>query len=201
METSFLLNRHHTYYDGKNIKLQIYTIKDCSVKQKEYEQYQGKEIPKQIPNLGYVRILSGKSQMTVTTPVMVCPFGFNKQTGVMSLQFTNLQTDPSMNAFFEFIQKLEFQWMKFLGLSEGDSDLFISQIKYDKQERYDPNLSVKIPFKHNRYDVDIRTTDKEASVTRIYNFSKLQCDLYLDNLWKFNERYVCKWKVKKVLIL
>ena len=43
METSFLLNRHHTYYDGKNIKLQIYTIKDCSVKQKEYEQYQGRD--------------------------------------------------------------------------------------------------------------------------------------------------------------
>ena len=33
---------------------------------------------------------------------------------------------------------------EFLGLSEDDSDLFISQIKYDKQERYDPNLSVKI---------------------------------------------------------
>ena len=49
--------------------------------------------------------------MTVTTPVMVCPFGFNKQTGAMALQFTNLQTDPTMNAFFEFIQKLEFQWM------------------------------------------------------------------------------------------
>ena len=27
----------------ENIKLQIYTIKDCSVKQKEYEQYQGEE--------------------------------------------------------------------------------------------------------------------------------------------------------------
>ena len=36
-------------------------------------------------------------------------------------------------------------------LSEDDSDLFISQIKYDKKN-YDPNLSVKIPFKHNRYD-------------------------------------------------
>ena len=36
------------------------------------------------------------------------------RTGAMALQFTNLQTDPTMNAFFEFIQKLEFQWMKFL---------------------------------------------------------------------------------------
>tara|TARA_B100001094_G_C18153359_1_gene784994 strand:- start:1639 stop:2037 length:399 start_codon:yes stop_codon:yes gene_type:complete len=132
---------------------------------------------------------------------MVCPFGFNKTSGQLALQFTNVKTDPEMNSFFEFIQKLEFEQMKYLGLTEEESDLYISQIKYDKQERYDPNLSVKVPFQKNRYDIDIHSEDSESSLTRIYNFSKLKCDIYIDKLWKFNDHFICKWKVKRVVIL
>ena len=80
---------------------------------------------------------------------MVVPFGFDKNTNQMYLQFTNVKTDPKMEGFFEFIQKLEFNQMQYLGLSEEDSDLYLSQIKFPKNEKYDPNLVVKIPIRSN----------------------------------------------------
>ena len=59
----------------------------------------------------------------------------------------------------------------------------LSQIKFDKKERYDPNLTVKIPFRSNRYEVDIKSEDSESSLTRIYNFSKLKCDIWFNNFY------------------
>ena len=195
-----LKNLHHNIYEGKQFTYKIFSIKDCSAKKKEYEPYQGNQIPKEIPNLGYINIQIGRSPIVVTTPVMVF-HGFNKSTGQLPLQFTNVKTDSEMNSFFNFIQRFEFEQMKYLGLTNEDSELYISQIKFDKQERYDPNLSVKVPFYGNRYDVDIHSEDSNHSLTRIYNFSKVKCDIYVDKIWKFNDHFICKWKVKRVVIL
>jgi hypothetical protein len=196
-----LKNLHHNIYEGKQFTYKIFSIQDCSAKKKEYEPYQGNQIPKEIPNLGYINIQIGKYPIMITTPTMVCPFGFNKSTGQLPLQFTNVKTDPEMNSFFNFIQRFEFEQMKYLGLTDEDSELYISQIKFDKKERYDPNLSVKVPFYGNRYDVDIYSEDSNNSLTRIYNFSKVKCDIYVDKIWKFNDHFICKWKVKRVVIL
>ena len=196
-----LKNLHHNIYEGKQFTYKIFSIQDCSAKKKEYEPYQGNQIPKEIPNLGYINIQIGKYPIMITTPTMVCPFGFNKSTGQLPLQFTNVKTDPEMNSFFNFIQRFEFEQMKYLGLTDEDSELYISQIKFDKKERYDPNLSVKVPFYGNRYDVDIHSEDSNHSLTRIYNFSKVKCDIYVDKIWKFNDHFICKWKVKRVVIL
>ena len=89
--------------------------------------------------------------------------------------------------------------MEYLGLDDDDSDLYISQIRYDKKGRYDPNLLVKIPFSANKYDVEIQNKDKGCSLSNVYNFSKMRCDIYIDKIWKYNERFVCKWKVKKMI--
>ena len=197
----FLVNRHHNIYEGNDLRFKVFTIKDCSMKKKEYEPYKGDSLPKDLPNLGYVEIYSGSHSIVVTTPTMICPFGFNKSTGQIPLQFTNVTTDSEMNSFFSFIQELEFKQMKYLGLTDEETEQYISQIRIDKQERYDPNLSAKVPFQANRYEVDIRCEDSDCSVARIYSFSKLKCDIYIDKIWKFNDRYICKWKVKKILIL
>ena len=106
-----------------------------------------------------------------------------------------------MNGFFNFIQTMEHRQMKYLGLTSEDIDLYISQIKYDKKEKYDPNLVTKVPFRSNRYEVDVRTSDNECSIANIYNFSKMKCDIYIDNIWKFNGKFVCKWKVSRILLV
>ena len=130
---------------------------------------------------------------------MIAPFGFNKNSNQIYIQFTNIRTDSEVNSFYNFIQELEMKQMKYIGLEEDDADLYLSQIRHDKNGKYDPNLIIKVPFSKNKYDIDIKNKDgEECSISTIFNFSKMQCDIYIDKIWKFNEKYVCKWKVKKI---
>ena len=201
MEKGFLLNRNHNYYFDKTITYKNYICKDCSQKKKEYEVCKDKDCePKEIQNLGYIEISLGKYPIILTTPIMVCPFGFNKGTNILTLQFTNFKTDPEMNSFLKFIKELELQQMQYIGLDEDESDLYLSQIKVDDKMRYDPNFLLKVPFKNNGYDVSIRSKGSSISVTNIYKWTKLKCDIYIDKIWRFNGKYVCKLKVKNILI-
>ena len=132
---------------------------------------------------------------------MVCPFGFNSKNQSLTLQFTNIKNNSEMKGFYDFIQELELKQMQYLGLREDTADLYLTQIRHDKEGKYDPNLLIKVPFKDNSYDVSIKHKDSSVAVTNIFKFSKLQCDIYIDNIWKFNGKYICKWKVKKILII
>ena len=201
MNDGFLLNRNHNYYIGKNIIYKKYLCKDCTQKKKEYELCKDDDCdPKDISNLGYIEIGLSRQSIILTTPVMVCPFGFHKGTNTLTLQFTNFKTDPEMNSFLRFIKELELQQMQYIGLEEEEADLYLSQIKVDDQMKYDPNLILKVPFRNNGYDVSIKNKDSSISVTNIYKWTKLRCDIYIDKIWKFNGKYVCKWKVKNILI-
>ena len=133
---------------------------------------------------------------------MVIPFGIDKGNGFqMKLQFTNYKNDANMKSFYDFISNLEFQQMQYIGLDEDDIDLYNSQIYQDKQNKYDPLLTVKIPFIKNKFNVDIYHDEYTLNVLNINKFSKVKCDIYIDKIWKYNEKYICKWKVKKIYVL
>jgi hypothetical protein len=180
-----------------------YLCEDMSVKhsEKKYrkavkdEKYKIKDNKK----FGYIQLMLGRNPVVkVTTPVMKCLFGVKQSYGDnfnMSLQFKNLQQDEKMKSFFEFIQRLEYYTMNGMGLTEDDSDCFISQIKYDKQRKYDPNLSVKLPFSCNKFETELYSDHSSiVSLFNINNFTDMQCDIYLDKIWKINETFHCKWK-------
>jgi len=111
-------------------------------------------------------------------------------------------SDPVMKSFYDFIQQCEYKQMELLGIKEDESDLFISQIKHHKQGKYDPNLEVKIPFSYNRFQCDIYSDNfSNAGIMNISKFCKLRCDIYLDKIWKYNDNYTSKWKVKMIQLL
>ena len=197
---SFLKNNHHNLFENKSLQFNNFICKDCTAKKKEFVyQEETDEYPKNIPNLGYIEISIGKYPIYVTTPIMVAPFGFNRQTNQIYLQFTNVRTDSEVNSFYNFVQNLEMKQMEYLGLNENDIELYNSQIRHDSKGKYDPNLIIKVPFSKNKYDIDIHNKDgEECSISNIFKFSKMQCDIYIDKIWKYNERYICKWKVKKI---
>ena len=135
-DVSFLKNNHHNLFENKPITFKKFICKDCTQKEKEYEKKDkddDDEKPKDILNLGYIEVWIGKYLIYITTPVMVCPFGFNRQNNQMTLQFTNVKTNSEMNSFFNFIQNLEMKQMEYLGLDDDDSELYNSQIRYDKK--------------------------------------------------------------------
>ena len=135
---------------------------------------------------------------------MKCLFGVQKNgfnQFQMSLQFTDLDTDTSMKYFYDFIEKTEFECMKSLGLDVDEGDRFISQIKQDKHGKYEPNLSVKLPFRYNRFETDIYSDHSSTvNILQIPSFTMIQCDIYLDKIWKMNESFYAKWKVRCIHI-
>jgi hypothetical protein len=197
---SKLKNITHDLYKVADIKYTKYLIKDCSSKKKEYIPDKSKEDAVNIKNIGYVSLYYNQNPLIyVTTPVMVCLFGLDKKTKQMSLQFTNLESDSEMKSFFDFIENVEVNNMKHLGIDGDNYDKYINQIRYDKQNTYDPNLSVKVPFVNNRYDMDIYSDDYDLiNIENICNFTKMRCDIYIDKIWKWNDVFTCKWKVKVI---
>ena len=197
---SKLKNITHDLYKVDQIKYTKYLIKDCSAKKKEYVLDKSKEDAVDIKNIGYVSLYYNQNPLIyVTTPVMVCLFGLDKRTKQMSLQFTNLESDSEMKSFFDFIENVEVNNMKNLGIDEDNYDKYINQIRYDKDRKYDPNLSVKVPFVNNRYDIDIYSDDYSLiNIENICNFTKMKCDIYIDKIWKWNDVFTCKWKVKVI---
>ena len=125
------------------LKTVPYLCNDMSVKQNEKEYSQCEGCIKGHPQFGYLQLYLGKNPyLYVTTPPMKCLFGIQKSGSnfQMSLQFTKLKEDSTMESFYEFIKRVEFECMKQLGLTENEADNFISQIKYDKKGIYEPNL-------------------------------------------------------------
>jgi len=197
---SKLKNITHDLYKVDQIKYTKYLIKDCSAKKKDYVLDKSKENAVNIKNIGYVSLYYNQNPLIyVTTPVMVCLFGLDKRTKQMSLQFTNLESDSEMKSFFDFIENIEVNNMKNLGIDEDNYDKYINQIRYDKDRKYDPNLSVKVPFVNNRYDIDIYSDNYSLiNIENICNFTKMKCDIYIDKIWKWNDVFTCKWKAKVI---
>tara|TARA_B100000768_G_C11114223_1_gene304669 strand:- start:443 stop:721 length:279 start_codon:yes stop_codon:yes gene_type:complete len=92
--------------------------------------------------------------------------------------------------------------MQNLGITEKDMDKYGTQIRVDKSGKYDPNLSVKIPFVGNRYQVEVfNDTQENINIYNINNFVKMQCDIYIDKIWKYNGVFYCKWKARKIYLV
>ena len=196
-------NQFHDTIQLDTLGCQHISCKNVNAKQKEYIVCQTH--PLTDLKYCYTQFYYYKEpRLLVTTPIMVCPFGINQQGSgfKMCLQFTNYIDDPIMKSFYDFIQECEYKQMELLGLDEDEQDLFISQIKHDKKERYDPNLEVKIPFNYNRFQCDIYSdTFSDVNIMNINKFAKVQCDIYLDKIWKYNENFISKWKVKMIHLL
>ena len=205
MNQSFLNNLHHNLYQGDPLNYQINICKDCTAKKKEYIKDTTKnknKIPKDILNLGNIDVYCGGRSVKITTPTMLCLFGFDKKTHQLCLQFSDVKTNSEMRSFYDFMQDLELQQIKYIGLNEDTCHCYNSQIRQDKDEKYDPYLLVKVPFKDNRYNIEVCDKDlSQISVTNLYRFTKVKCDIYIDKIWKYNETYICKWKVNKVLLV
>jgi len=197
-----LKNISHSEYDIEQIRYVNFICKNPNVKKKEFVEDSSKAVTND--KLSHIGLYYSKYNMIyVTTPVMVCPFGVNQNNGfIMNLQFTNYEKDDKMNEFYRFIQALEAIQRDHIGIDEDMDELYISQIRRDKLKKYDPNLVVKLPFRKNKFELEAYNKDGDIiNVLNIPKFCKVQCDIYIDKIWKFNDQYICKWKLNRLVIL
>ena len=189
----------HGKYIIDKIQYINFNLKNPNVQEKEY--IRDDSVAVENERLSYIQLLYNNNPMIyITTPKMFCPFGFNKNANTMNLQFTNLETDAHMKSFFEFIQNIEFQQMAHIGLTEENADLYKTQIQYDKKGVYDPSLYVKLPFNYNKYEVDIYNDRFPITILGIQKYTTMTCDIYIDKIWKYNDTYICKWKVRNIFV-
>lgn len=197
---SHLKHINFNKYSIDSISYENYNLKNPNVKKKEYILSDNKEAVDN-DRLAYIQIIYNNNPIIyVTTPKMFCPFGLNKKGYTMNLQFNNYNTDHEMKGFFEFVKNIEFQQMEHIGLDESNSDLYTSQIQYSKDDKYDPTMIVKLPFKYNKFEVDIYNDEFPLSVFNIQKFMNMKCDIYIDKIWKFNDKYISKWKVRNIYV-
>ena len=195
----------HDKIDIDSIQYSPYLCEDMSVKQSEKKYKKCNKCIKDDPKFGYIHLNYYKNpQLYITTPKMKCLFGIQGSNGNfnMSLQFTDLQENQTMKSFYDFIQRIEFEIMQNIGLNVDEADRFVSQIKHDKKGIYEPNLSVKIPFNYNRFQTDIYSDDYSAvNLFQIQNFTNVQCDIFLDKIWRINDKFYAKWKCNIIHLL
>tara|TARA_B110000967_G_C18895669_1_gene570456 strand:- start:3665 stop:4294 length:630 start_codon:yes stop_codon:yes gene_type:complete len=191
----------------EKLRFQCYHCEDMSVTKSSDKTYGECEMEdKDHPCFGYLQVnYLKKPQLYVTTPIMKCLFGVQKKgfsNFQMNLQFTDLEENPYMKSFFEFVQQTEFMCMKHLGLTEDDTDRFVSQIYYDKKEIYEPNLMVKLPFQYNKFMTDLYSEHSSGvNIFSINKFQEMECDLYVDKVWRMNDKFYMKWKCKIIHIV
>ena len=85
-------------------------------------------------------------------------------------------------------------------LEKYDSKFYYeSSLNYSKSvKRLEANLLS--PFKYNKFEVDIYNDKFPISILNIHKFMNMTCDIYIDKIWKFNDKYICKWKVKNIYV-
>ena len=197
-----LKNIHHDKYKVDDIQYANLLWEDCT-KKKEVIPDKSRKFAVDLKNIAYTSVYyNGTPMIYVTTPVMTCLWGMNKQTKQLSLQFTDLETDSSMKSFYNFIKNIEIHNMRNLGITEDNIDEYGTQIRVDKSGKYEPNLSVKVPFVENRYEIEVFNDEKEnINIYNINNFVKMRCDIYIDKIWKYNDIFYCKWKTRKIYLV
>ena len=197
-----LKNIHHDKYKVDDIQYANLLWEDCT-KKKEVIPDKSRKFAVDLKNIAYTSVYyNGTPMIYVTTPVMTCLWGMNKQTKQLSLQFTDLETDSSMKSFYNFIKNIEIHNMRNLGITEDNIDEYGTQIRVDKSGKYEPNLSVKVPFVENRYEIEVFNDEKKnINIYNINNFVKMRCDIYIDKIWKYNDIFYCKWKARKIYLV
>ena len=133
------------------------------------------------------------------TPIMYMPFEIEEYRNnySLNLQFRNIDSNPDLEDFLDFIQRLENKIKSLLKIDESE---FTSQLRFNK--KYDPILFTKFIFKFNKIDCNvIDDNDVPLNIFEIGKNHNVQVKLLLDKVWKFNGKYSYKLKIRELKIL
>ena len=145
----------------------------------------------------------GKPRVYLTTPLMRCVFGVEKsfKNFEIKLAFHDIDNDKTIKQFYDTIKTCEYMQMAKIGLKANESNKYISQIRQDKDKKYDPFLIVKLPFRYNKFEVDLVYKDSsDLGIMDITSGMMMRCNIYIDTIQKFNGKYICKWKCSFIQI-
>ena len=130
------------------------------------------------------------------SPIMYMPFEIEEYRNnySLNLQFRNIDSNPDLEDFLDFIQRLENKLKSLLKIDESE---FTSQLRFNK--KYDPILFTKFIYKYNKIDCNvIDSNDVPLNIFEIGKNHNVQVNLLLDKVWKFNGKYSYKLKIREL---
>ena len=130
------------------------------------------------------KVLYNNQKLILSLFSINTPFGLDKE-------YNNLYLKMELNnkEISKLINNIETKF----------SDCLNQTIK--TQLRNDNILNCKIPRLKNKIICEIK--DKNDSYYNIYNITKNQsisCDISVDSIWKYGDKYFYKWTYKKIII-
>lgn len=130
------------------------------------------------------KVLYNNQKLILSLFSINTPFGLDKE-------YNNLYLKMELNnkEISKLINNIETKF----------SDCLNQTIK--TQLRNDNILNCKIPRLKNKIICEIK--DKNDSYYNIYNITKNQsisCDISVDSIWKYEDKYFYKWTYKKIII-
>ena len=183
--------------DNDNVNHQRAKYKDKIFK-KDFVSCELHKSPKNNFLLSHMNLFyNGNNKINITTPIMQNVFGINKKYNSfnMCISFADIENNPNIKGFYDIIKAFEFSQMAYIGLTEKTQNEYISQIKYPEDDKYDPFITIKLPFRYNKFDVDIYNKEYSGmGIMDIRHGNKLRCNIYIDTIQKYNGKYMCKWK-------
>lgn len=124
-------------------------------------------------------------QLVIETPVMRIPFEIKKEFNKfkLRLEFSNLEKDDNIQHFLSKLIDIEDYFQKYIGCDNFKSPI----VQYNN---FDPFIEVTLPYRYNKFEVDIKSDINEIYLPIISDVKKnmyVKCKLVIPKLWDYTK--------------
>ena len=134
------------------------------------------------------------------TPLMISPFGINKNQNNYYLDLSLDKETTNIAFFYQWLQEFESK-VKYL-LKEVDPELidnnFVSCIKYNGDSF--KNLRTKVDSKNGDTKINIHSKYQDKDLSKKLKQGKMYCLLKCQSVWKMNGKWGYSWRVEDIFV-
>ena len=115
-------------------------------------------------------------------------------------EMKNIIRDERLIEFYKIVKYIEYISHEKVKKDYKDVKLF-TYIKEPEDLKYPPSIKVKLPFSHNRYDVEFYDGDDRTTSSSLMKDSIVRLSLTPKEVWTNKEYCGVYWVTKKVVII
>ena len=142
----------------------------------------------------FITVKYNSGPLIIDAPKMYIPFGLEQEYNnyIIKLQFNRKNKDTI--EFYNFLDRLESRLKILL-----DSDELKTQLR--PGGKYDPLLITKIQRNKDKLQIDVKNNDEFINIFKIDKKINAKSQIMIDTIFKKNQQYFYKIKLKKLFIV
>lgn len=139
-----------------------------------------------------LRVKNRNRPLIIKTPIVRIPFGLEKEYNNMIVKLEL----PKDKIFTKLIEALEKKFCELLNI-----ETINSQLRLSTNEKYGDLLHTKIIRYKERAYITVNRDDKMEYIGNLKKGDKGIATLEIDKLWKYDDKYTYKIKLKELALL